>query len=205
MLKQACKIKRFGCLAILCLIPFVPDISTGDDLNCDYTLCDKANPCNRGCKCTYPQGASVGYCTPWYQSKSAAGVAATELAAKKYRCSCDDPCSGSITCSTGCYAFCEENPENSGRFVCVKGCASANLDQVPANRFSTATTFSTVSLHGPAYAVLPVLKKLFGSQPIEAHQAKKSSMALTTEADATRNIDLNLTKSDLAGILDKIH
>lgn len=204
MLKRTGMVIGLGCLATAWFVFLFPTNGRCDDLNCDYNLCDKANPCNRGCKCTYPQGASVGYCKPWYQSKSAATVAATEMSAQKYRCSCDDPCSGSITCSTGCYAFCEENPENSGRYVCVKGCASASLDQVPANKFTAATTFSTVSLHGPAYVVLPVLKKLFGSQPIKAHQAKKSSMTLTTETGATQNVDLNLTKTDLAGILDKI-
>ena len=39
-------------------------------------------------------------------------------------CACDSPCSGSVSCAGGCYAYCEENPENSGRHVCVKGCAS---------------------------------------------------------------------------------
>jgi hypothetical protein len=40
-------------------------------------------------------------------------------------CTCDSPCSGSVSCSGGgCYAYCEENPENSGRHVCVKGCAT---------------------------------------------------------------------------------
>lgn len=39
-------------------------------------------------------------------------------------CACQSPCSGSVNCSGGCYAYCEENPENSGRHVCVKGCSS---------------------------------------------------------------------------------
>jgi hypothetical protein len=39
-------------------------------------------------------------------------------------CACDSPCSGSISCPGGCYAYCEENPENSGRHVCIKGCSS---------------------------------------------------------------------------------
>jgi hypothetical protein len=49
-----------------------------------------------------------------------AGSAATDT------CPCQAPCSGSITCAGGCYAFCEENPENSGRHVCVKGCSDDN-------------------------------------------------------------------------------
>jgi hypothetical protein len=43
-------------------------------------------------------------------------------------CACQAPCSGSITCAGGCYALCEENPENSGRHVCVKGCAAETSD-----------------------------------------------------------------------------
>lgn len=43
------------------------DSAKCDDLGCDYNPCDSKNPCNRGCRCVYPQGASVGYCVPWYQ------------------------------------------------------------------------------------------------------------------------------------------
>lgn len=54
-------------------------------------------------------------------------------------CTCDGPCSGSITCSGGCYAYCEENPENSGRHVCVKGCASSDAgDTAGGNDSSVA-------------------------------------------------------------------
>ena len=42
-------------------------VKVADDLGCDYNTCDSKNPCNQGCKCVYPQGASVGYCVPWYQ------------------------------------------------------------------------------------------------------------------------------------------
>lgn len=38
-----------------------------DEFDCDYNLCDSRNPCNRGCKCVYPQGAKVGYCEVWYK------------------------------------------------------------------------------------------------------------------------------------------
>ncbi len=36
-----------------------------DEFGCDGTLCDSAHTCNRGCKCVYPQGASIGHCEVW--------------------------------------------------------------------------------------------------------------------------------------------
>lgn len=46
-------------------------------------------------------------------------------------CQCQSPCSGSISCPGGCYAFCEENPEGSGRHVCVKGCSTSDTNKQP--------------------------------------------------------------------------
>jgi hypothetical protein len=62
-------------------------------------------------------------------------------------CTCDSPCSGSKTCSGGCYAYCEENPENSGRHVCVKGCASENTSSsaIPDNTSAPADTAAPAS------------------------------------------------------------
>ena len=56
--------------------------------------------------------------------KSGANSQKTGTAKKNYTCTCDSPCNGSKTCTNGCYAFCEENPEGSGRYVCIRGCAS---------------------------------------------------------------------------------
>ena len=54
-------------------------------------------------------------------------------------CSCDSPCSGSVSCpGRGCYAYCEENPENSGRHVCIKGCASDSTDSTNTSDNTTA-------------------------------------------------------------------
>ncbi len=59
-------------------------------------------------------------------------------------CSCDSPCSGSVNCpGTGCYAYCEENPENSGRHVCVKGCSSAESASSPAASDDTTVPADT--------------------------------------------------------------
>jgi hypothetical protein len=38
-----------------------------DEFNCDGNLCDRAHACNRGCKCVYPTGASMGHCEVWYK------------------------------------------------------------------------------------------------------------------------------------------
>ncbi len=38
-----------------------------DEFGCDGNLCDGAHPCNRGCKCVYPEPGKLGYCAPWYQ------------------------------------------------------------------------------------------------------------------------------------------
>lgn len=58
-------------------------------------------------------------------------------------CECQEPCSGSKTCSGGCYAFCEENPEGSGRHVCVKGCASETTESSAISDDSTAVSLDT--------------------------------------------------------------
>jgi hypothetical protein len=39
-----------------------------DEFGCNGNLCNTDNPCNRGCKCRYPSGATIGYCVPWYTS-----------------------------------------------------------------------------------------------------------------------------------------
>lgn len=63
-------------------------------------------------------------------------------------CSCDSPCSGSVSCPGGCYAYCEENPENSGRHVCVKGCASE--DAARPVKVDGNTALSSLIFFAPA-------------------------------------------------------
>lgn len=60
-------------------------------------------------------------------------------------CACDSPCSGSVSCGGGCYAYCEENPENSGRHVCVKGCASEDTSSSAQESKVAIATDETVA------------------------------------------------------------
>jgi len=55
-----------------------------DDLGCDYRLCDGNNPCPQGCICTYPPGARIGYCRPWYQPQKMTKQEATNQERKEY-------------------------------------------------------------------------------------------------------------------------
>lgn len=41
--------------------------AASDEFDCNFTLCNKENPCNRGCRCKYPAFATVGYCVVWYE------------------------------------------------------------------------------------------------------------------------------------------
>lgn len=52
-------------LLIVALLP--ADSAMCDDFGCNGNLCDSERPCNRGCKCVYPQGASIGHCEVWYR------------------------------------------------------------------------------------------------------------------------------------------
>jgi hypothetical protein len=52
-------------VVIVGILLFSVKSSSGDDLGCDGNLCNSSNPCNRGCVCTYPPKAAVGYCRPW--------------------------------------------------------------------------------------------------------------------------------------------
>lgn len=94
--------------------------------------------------------------------------ASAKKVAKKESCSCQSPCSGSITCDGGCYTYCEEN---AGRNVCVKGCASES-ESSSAVSVSAAgltegtikedTKFARFKLNMPASQVASVMKKMFG-------------------------------------------
>ena len=64
---------RNECLIQVGLVLALQLVSTlcfADDFGCNHNLCNRSNPCNRGCKCTYPEGATIGYCRPWYESNA---------------------------------------------------------------------------------------------------------------------------------------
>lgn len=192
-------------LAVVVFSAFPVEPARGDDLGCNYNLCDSSNPCNRGCTCTYPEGATVGYCRPWYESRDVTNKEPISTAAKSYTCTCDSPCSGSKTCATGCYAFCEENPEGSGRHICIKGCASASLDNVPAQRFSRTTKLSSVNINAPRYYVVPLLNKLFGLQTVTQEEGVAKMMLIKTHAAADGRVRLRMNNTNIDGIRSELN
>jgi hypothetical protein len=106
-------------------------------------------------------------------SNSFAGASAKK-AAKGRTCSCDSPCSGSITCDGGCYAFCEENPEVSGRHVCVKGCASESATAImTAATASGDRKFARFNMDMPASEAASLMKNMFGVELTPTRRARK--------------------------------
>ena len=95
-----------------------------------------------------------------------AGQKAGTTARKGYTCTCDSPCSGSKTCPNGCYAFCEENPENSGRYVCIKGCAS-EAPAVKGKKLDPRKKYATVNLSIPREQVMALMIKLYGRKNLQ--------------------------------------
>lgn len=53
--------------AAFVLLVGTPGSAKCDEFGCNGNLCDSSNPCNRGCKCVYPEPGKMGYCVPWYQ------------------------------------------------------------------------------------------------------------------------------------------
>lgn len=116
--------------------------------------------------------------------------ASAKKVVKKDTCSCDSPCSGSITCDGGCYAFCEEN---AGRNVCIKGCASESADSAAAANMSEGTVnenrkFARFSLNMPATQVASLMKRMFGVE-------------LAVTGRANRKIKARLLNANLEAIL----
>lgn len=203
---QSCYMGLLCVIAIFAYSVFELEPVKADEFGCNFTLCDSSNPCNRGCTCTYPEGATVGYCKPWYKSeKSESQEQPVKTAAKSYKCSCDSPCSGSITCATGCYAFCEENPEGSGRHVCIKGCSTASLDKVPTQRFSQTTKLTSAYINAPKYYVAPMLERLFGSHIISEKEGTAKATLIKVHATPEKRVRVELNNTDIDGILCEVN
>lgn len=128
--------------------------------------------------------------------KTASGEKAGGAKKKSYKCTCDSPCSGSITCTTGCYAFCEENPEGSGRHVCVKGCASKALSG-KARKLDPDKKYASVHLSMPREKMLPVVQRLYGQK-----QAKPDKTA--RKPGAPEPATVSLKNADMATILNEV-
>ena len=125
-------------------------------------------------------------------SAQAAGAAKAE----GYTCTCDSPCSGSVTCDKGCYAYCEENPEGSGRHVCVKGCSSDALAAKSA-MLDAAKKYASVNLSMPRETALAVIEKLYGRKP--------SDRATVVRAEVSPSVAIHLKNADLKAVLAELN
>jgi hypothetical protein len=125
-------------------------------------------------------------------SAQAAGAASAE----GYTCTCDSPCSGSITCDKGCYAFCEENPEGSGRHVCIKGCSSDALAAKSAT-LDAGKKYSSVNLAMSRSMAMTVIEKLYGK--------KATGQVTAARADASPSVAIHLKNADLKAVLAELN
>jgi hypothetical protein len=123
-----------------------------------------------------------------------AGQKAGTTARKSYTCNCDSPCSGSKTCPNGCYAFCEENPENSGRYVCIKGCAS-EAPAVKGKKLDPRKKYASVNLSIPREQVMALMIKLYG---------RKNLQPITIKADVTEPVHIRLRNADMAMLIREL-
>ena len=123
-----------------------------------------------------------------------AGQKAGTTARKSYTCTCDSSCSGSKTCPNGCYAFCEENPENSGRYVCIKGCAS-EAPAVKGKKLDPRKKYASVNLSIPREQVMALMIKLYG---------RKNLQPITIKADVTEPVHIRLRNADMAALIREL-
>ncbi len=123
-----------------------------------------------------------------------AGQKAGTTAKKSYTCNCDSPCSGSKTCPNGCYAFCEENPENSGRYVCIKGCAS-EAPAVKGKKLDPRKKYVSVNLFIPREQVMALMVKLYG---------RKHLQPITLKADVSEPVNIRLHNADMAMLIREL-
>jgi len=128
--------------------------------------------------------------------KAAVGEKAGAAKKKSYTCTCDSPCSGSKTCPNGCYAFCEENPEGSGRHVCIKGCSSEALSG-KATKLDPNKKYASVHLNMPREKMLPVVQKLYGQKPDVPGKATAKIKAQESAAVSLKNADMAMLIREL--------
>ncbi len=128
-----------------------------------------------------------------YKSSTVGQKAATS-AKKSYTCTCDSPCSGSKTCPNGCYAFCEENPGNSGRYVCIKGCAS-EAPAVKGKKLDPRKKYASVNLSIPREQVMALMIKLYG---------RKNLQPIILKADITEPVNIRLRNADMGMLIREL-
>lgn len=110
---------------------------------------------------------------------------------KSYTCNCDSPCSGSKTCPNGCYAFCEENPENSGRYLCIKGCAS-EAPAVKSKKLDPRKKYASVNIFIPREQVTAMMMKLYG---------RRNLQPIAIKADVMEPVNIRLRNADMAALI----
>ena len=113
---------------------------------------------------------------------------------KSYTCTCDSPCNGSKTCTNGCYAFCEENPEGSGRYVCIKGCAS-EAPAVKGKKLDPNKKYASVNLSMPRERVMSLMMKLYD---------KKALRPIALKADVSEPVNIRLHHADMATLIREL-
>ncbi len=123
-----------------------------------------------------------------------AGQKAGTTAKKSYTCNCDSPCNGSKTCPNGCYAFCEENPGGSGRYVCIKGCAS-EAPTVKGKKLDPRKKYASVNLSIPRERVMALMVKLYG---------RKHLQPIALKADVTEPVNIRLHNADMAILIREL-
>lgn len=129
------------------------------------------------------------------RSSDKSSIAGPKAATKKgYTCISDSPCSGSKTCPNGCYAFCEENPENSGRFVGIKGCAS-EAPAVKGKKLDPRKKYASVNLSIPREQVMALMLKLYN---------RKDLQPIAIKADVTEPVHIRLRNADMAALIREL-
>ena len=135
-------------------------------------------------------GADTNIC----DDKSGANNQKTGAAKKNYTCTCDSPCNGSKTCTNGCYAFCEENPGGSGRYVCIKGCAS-EAPTVKGKKLDPNKKYASVNLSMPRERVMSLMMKLYD---------KKALRPIALKADVSEPVNIRLHHADMAMLIREL-
>lgn len=138
--------------------------------------------------------SEVNKCDNRRVSDAGAGYKTTALKGVRYTCNCDSPCSGSKTCPNGCYAFCEENPENSGRYMCIKGCAS-EAPAVKGKKLDPRKKYASVNLSIPREQVMALMIKLYG---------RKNLQPIAIKADVTEPVHIRLHNADMTMLIREL-
>ncbi len=124
----------------------------------------------------------------------AAGQKAKAISGKTYTCISDSPCSGSKTCTNGCYAFCEERPEHSGRYMDIKGCAS-EAPAVKGKKLDPRKKYASVNISIPREQVMALMLKLY-------HRRDLRPIAI--KADVTELVYIRLHHADMETLIREL-